>query len=149
MKEELEYPNEWYFDETNFVLYFLINISDINNVSQLSSIYKEFEMSILNNLISLIVNDANENSLISNIITGGITFQDTKYTYMEAHGHGVPSRSDGTLEKLASILIQNSSNITIKNGKFNRLLRSNMICKCKVQKVTMITNDFYMQHEWE
>ena len=119
MIEELDYPNEWYFDETKSVLYFVNNMSDIRNVSQLNSMCNEFEIPISNNLISLVGNGTNENSLISNIVIDGITFQDTKYTYMEAHG--MPSGGDWTLEKLASILIENSSNITIKNSKFNRL----------------------------
>ena len=56
---------------------------------------------------------------IKNLAFNGITFKDTRYTYLDPHG--MPSGGDWGLQRSAAVFVQNAEDIQIRNCLFSRL----------------------------
>ena len=102
--EELDYPNEWYFDFDNKILYYYNNFSTIhpNNLT--------FEYTNLKTLFYC--------NNTQNITIRGVTIRDTSKTFMD--DHAMPSGGDWALQRIGVIYIENSDNISIHDSLFTR-----------------------------
>ena len=107
--EELDYPNEYFFNQSESILYYFYNNTSSNSVKTLQNlIFEATKWKILMNI-----------SNANNITVNGVTFMDTAYTYMDPHG--MPSAGDWALERQGSIYIKNCENISITNNMFTRI----------------------------
>ena len=109
--EELSMPNEYFFNETESILYYYYN--DSGSIPSNTS----FVGTNLNILIN--ITGDSPNNPATNVSIRGITLRDTRYTYMDAHG--LPSGGDWALQKQGAIFLQNTTNCTIDSNLFTRL----------------------------
>eukprot|EP01083_Nonionella_stella_P159244 519321_1 len=109
--DELDHPNEWFFNRTTRILYYALNTSDDTDINDVV-----FEVT---NLKTLFNYTGNETHPITNHVIHGITFRDTALTYLEPHG--IPSGGDWALQKIGAIILYGTENFTISNNLFTRL----------------------------
>ena len=84
--EELDWPNEWFYDENTKTLYFFYNAtSGTEPPSDLRYVVPQ-----LKTLISI---NGTMSEPVEDITIRGVNFQDTAYTYMDPHG--MPSGARG------------------------------------------------------
>lgn len=81
--EELDAPNEWFFDEVQQKLYYIVNGTDYSLEDSV------FEITNLKELITI---KAEMENPAKDITIRGLNFKDTVYTYMDAHE--MPSGGD-------------------------------------------------------
>eukprot|EP01084_Bolivina_argentea_P221547 375200_1 len=109
--DEIDYPNEWFFNRTTRMLYYYLNESENQNINDIS-----FEAT---NLKVLFNYTGNETHPVTNNIINGITFRDTGLSYFEPHG--IPSGGDWALQKIGALILYGCENFTISNNLFTRL----------------------------
>ena len=107
--EELDAPNEWYFDQTLSVLYFY-------PPADLDLRIAKVEISQLDNLIEL---RGNSKAPVKHINIHGLMFTQTNQTFMKTKEPLL--RSDWAIYRGGAILLDGTENIHIFNNEFNNL----------------------------
>lgn len=126
--EELDSPNEWFLDKDTRTLYFMPN----------ETMPKTFVASQIPCLISLI--GTNSNTPVNNIFIRGLTLTQTSHTYL--NDYMVPSGGDWSVHRGGTILLRNTTNITITENLFTEI-GSNGIAVIDYNQDTSITlNEF-------
>eukprot|EP01084_Bolivina_argentea_P319827 554783_1 len=110
--DELDYNNEWFYNESTKYLYYYNNIT--NATDNLSNV--QFEATQLKVLINMTGSMENP---VKNIIIRGLTFKDTAISYMEPHC--MPSGGDWALQRTGAIILDGTENISITDNLFTRL----------------------------
>ena len=136
--DELDYPNEWYFNQSTNILYYFSNTSVFpkNNDDDYDDDLV-FEVPV--NKVLFKLNGTVDNP-ITDVVFDGITFRDTVYTYMD--GHGVPSGGDWSLQYTASLILSNTREIVIKNCLFTKLDGNGIMLRGYNRNVTIYHNEF-------
>jgi hypothetical protein len=126
--EELDAPNEWYYDKNAGIIYFYPN-----NKNDLDAAV--VEVSHLQNLISI---TGKENLPIKNISISNINFIQTQRTLFEPHEALL--RSDWKLHRGGALILENTENIQIDNCVFTNL-GSHAIMASGYNKKMLISNN--------
>jgi hypothetical protein len=70
----------------------------------------------------------------------GVTFKDSRYTYMEPHG--VPSGGDWALQRMGGVFIEGAENVTIEQCLFTRLDGNALFLSGYVRGAVIQDNEF-------
>jgi len=109
--EELDYENEFFFDEAEAKLYFFFN-STGPPTDALNFVAPVHE-AIFN------ISASNENPA-TDLTFSQLTFTGTRDTYLNAP-HGIPSGGDWALERRGAILIEGTENLLIDGCTFTKI----------------------------
>ena len=129
--EELDYPDEFFYNQTTGLLYFYFN-----NTQQ-SSPPNEL---VIPNLKVLINMTSTQWNPIKNISHENIRYQSTSITYMERHA--VPSAGDWALARFGAIFLQGTELIHFQHCIFDRLDGHGIMISGYNRNTTIINNDF-------
>lgn len=129
--EELDSPGEWYLDKENFKLYYWpVNEIDLKN--------SKIEVSALKDLIHVV---GTQKSPVKNMTISGITFENTKRTFMENYEPLL--RSDWTIYRGAALFFEGTENCKVAHNVFTNL-GGNVIMASKYNKgLQVIGNHIY------
>eukprot|EP00051_Salpingoeca_urceolata_P012202 m.151344 g.151344 ORF g.151344 m.151344 type:complete len:412 (-) comp17408_c0_seq6:91-1326(-) len=106
--EELDAPNEFFFDKDTSTLYFIFN----GTGTPPSTVEVPA-------LAELFVLEGGADSPVSDVTFSSLKFTGQRPTYLEPHG--LPSAGDWGMERLAAIRAKGSANLTVTNCTFSRL----------------------------
>ena len=110
--EELDYPNEWFYDEESKTLYFFFNATSGTEPPS-DAVY------VATQLKTLIVINGTMSEPVEDVTIRGVNFRDTAYTYMDPHG--MPSGGDWALERMGALFFEGTKNVTVDSCIFERL----------------------------
>eukprot|EP01084_Bolivina_argentea_P213764 362959_1 len=110
--EELDYETEWFFNETQRILYYKNNFTN-QSPNDNNLLFEATKLKVLMNFTGNMTNP------IKNIELKGMIFKDTAYTYLDAHG--MPSGGDWAMQRTGSIYIEGSEYFKIHDNTFTRL----------------------------
>ena len=127
--EELDELNEWYFNDTERILYYIPNNTNINDAV--------FEGTKLKTVMEF---NGNQTHPISNIVINGLNFIDTEYTFLDDHGDS-PGGGWGYTYNSAINLI-GTKNVNITNNYFSRLDGSGILLFGYNRDVNIKYNEF-------
>ena len=127
--EELDFPSEYFYNQTTGDLYFYYNgtTSPPNEI-------------IIPNLQLLINMTSTQWDPIVNVKHSSLTFQSTRHTYMERHG--VPSAGDWALDRFGAIFLQGTELTTFDHCIFQRLDGNGIMISGYNRNTTISHNDF-------
>ena len=131
--EELDAPTEWFYDENKKVLYYFHNATPGREPSHDTL----FVATQLKTLISI---KGFKNIPVEDIIISGINFRDTAYTYLDPHG--MPSGGDWGLQRMGALFLEDTKNVTIENGIFERLDGNAIMVSGYNRNTTIQYNEF-------
>ena len=138
--EELNIPNEYYYNDATNELYFYYNNSDNgsnptpppNDINLVST-----NLKVLFN-ISAGLN--NQNIPVKNITIQGIIFRDARFTFLD--NHALPSAGDWGLQTQGAINIESSEHIIVNSSLFTRMDGNAIFINGYNRYVSVINNDF-------
>ena len=134
---ELDSANEWYYNESESMLYYYVNETYLKEMNQTINDL-EFEIVINKVLFELIGNSTSEP--VNNVVFENIIFRDTAYTYLDSHS--VPSGGDWGLDFKGAIICTNCFNILIQNCQFIRLDGNGIFLFGYNRNITIYNNEF-------
>jgi len=108
--EELDAPNEYFYDASTAKLYFCLNGTGAPPASS------TFVATFLKTLFSI---QGSQSAPVKNLKFQGLKFQNSAYTYMDAHG--VPSGGDWGLQRSGALFFEGTEGLVIENSLFTRL----------------------------
>jgi len=107
VREELDFPDEYWFDPDGKQLFFYLNETEASHPDDLGDVGIP-SLECLFNLTGSSPSDAVVNVTISGIMVAG-----TAHTYLSAP-HTVPSGGDWSLERAGAIFIENTEGVLIE-----------------------------------
>eukprot|EP01084_Bolivina_argentea_P271094 461150_1 len=132
--EELDAGMEWFYNDTEKVLYYRNNIS---NESPDKLLFEVTNLKVLFNYTGT------KNKPITNMTLVGITLRDTALTYMDPHG--MVSGGDWALQRTGAIYIEGAEHISIKDNIFTRLDGNAISINKYNRNITIFRNEFVWQ----
>ena len=133
VKEELDAPTEWFYDEDKKVLYYFHNATPGSEPPRDS-------LFIATQLKTLISIKGSKSNPVEDITISGVNFRDTAYTYMDPHG--MPSGGDWGLQRIGALFLEGTKNVTIENGIFERLDGNAIMVSGYNRNATIQYNEF-------
>lgn len=131
--EELDYPNEWFFDTSSKIIYFFYNAS--SGTAPPPNI--TYVVPMLKTLISV---TASQDLPAKNISIRGIKFRDTAYTYMDSHG--MPSGGDWGLQRTGALFFEGTESILVQECILERLDGNAIMVSGYNRNTTIYKNEF-------
>ena len=135
VREEIDAPTEWYFDEATRMLYFNYNATAGTPPPRDGSLI------VVPSDATCIVNvTAHMDAPARGIRFLGIGFRDAAYTYMDPHG--VPSGGDWGLQRHAAVILDGTESATIDGCVFERLDGNAVIVSGYNRNATIRNSEF-------
>ena len=131
--EELDSPNEWFFDEQSKILYFWYNASDGTKPPS-DTLYVATQLKTLINI------QASQDKPAKDITIRGVNFRDTAYTYLDPHG--MPSGGDWGLQRMGALFFEGTENTLVEQCIFERLDGNAIMVSGYNRNVTILKNEF-------
>ena len=131
--EELDYPNEWFYDTSNSMLYFFYNAS--SGTKPPTDI--TYVVPTIKTLISI---QGSQDVPATGITFRGIKFRDTAYTYMDPHG--MPSGGDWGLQRMGALFFEGTKNVLVQECIFERLDGNAIMVSGYNRNTTIYKNEF-------
>lgn len=131
--EELDYPNEWFFNASTKMLYFFYNASSGTQPPANTTF-------VVTNIKTLLSVQASQSSPAENITIKGIRFRDTVYTYMDPHG--MPSGGDWGLQRMGALFFEGTMNLLVQECVFERLDGNAIMISGYNRNATIYKNEF-------
>ena len=128
--EEWDYPNEYYYDPVNELLYFNYNgtgTPDADNV-------------VTTNVKVLFNFTSTRWDPIRNVTIQGLTFTSSAYTYMDPHG--VISGGDWALDRFGAVFLEGTEYFTVQNNYFYQLDGNGLFFSGYNRNTTVYQNEF-------
>ena len=131
--EELDYPTEWFYNETTQTLYFWNNATaGVPPPSDGSLVVPQTKW--LFNITGTMAAPARDISII------GIGMRDTAYTYMDPHS--LPSGGDWSLERSAVVFLEGTERVTVSGNVFERVDGNAVLLSAYNRNATIQYNEF-------
>ena len=108
--EELDSPNEWFYDASNGMLYLWYNGT---GMPPASTVYEVPQVKVLFNATGT------QAAPVRNVQFKGINFRDAAYTYLD--DHGMPSGGDWGLQRSAALFFEGTEGTVVDSCLFSRL----------------------------
>jgi len=129
--EELDNPGEFFFDKASDYLYLYYNGTGA----------PPSDMEVVVPQAKTLINvTGTQWDPVRNIVVDGLTFQATRYTYMEPHG--IPSAGDWALDRISAVFLQGTEGTTVRNSVFQRLDGNALMISGYNRNTTVQDNDF-------
>ena len=109
VREELDAPNEWFYDETSDTLFYVVN-----GTATMDSLV--FEAVVVKSFVDVRGTSSNP---VTDVSVSGIVFRDTAPTYLDVHG--LPSGGDWALHKGGAITAVGVRGLRIESSLFARI----------------------------
>ena len=134
IREELDAPNEWFFDAKASKLYLVLNDTSANSGGPPTETY------IASQHKELIGIRGSMSQPIQDITIRGIGFRDSAKTFMEPWG--VPSGGDWALYRGGAIFVEGAENITVEKNLFKRVDGNGVFLSGYTRDVVIDANEF-------
>ena len=131
--EELDAPDEFFFDETTQSLYVYFNATA--GTAPPSTGFVVPQLKALFNITG-----TSPASPTRGVTIAGLGLRDTAYTYMDPHA--IPSGGDWTLERSAVVFIENATGINVTNNVFERVDGNALMLSGFVRDSSIEGNEF-------
>ena len=131
--EELDSPNEWFYDEDSKTLYFFYNATSGTEPPGDTA----YVVTQLKTLISI---NGTMSDPVEEVTIRGVNFRDTAYTYMDPHG--MPSGGDWALERMGALFLEGTKNVTVDSCIFERLDGNGIMVSGYNRNTTIQGNEF-------
>ena len=131
--EELDSPDEWFYDEDSKILYLWYN--DTAGTKPPSD-----TLFVVPQLKTLLNIQATQEKPAQNITIRGVNFRDTAYTYMDPHG--MPSGGDWALQRMGALFFEGTEATTVDSCIFERLDGNGVMISGYNRNVTIQKNEF-------
>eukprot|EP01083_Nonionella_stella_P110129 322065_1 len=109
VREELDYPTEWFYNESAKTLYYVQN----GTGTPANTVFEATNLKVLVNYTGSMAKP------VENQAVRGVTLRDSQYTYLD--DHGMSSGGDWGLERTGAIYLDGVRNIQIINNTMTRL----------------------------
>ena len=129
--EELDYPNEFFFDKKAKKLYLVHNGTGAPPDD--ATVVATKQRVLLN--VS-----GTQWDPVRDVKHEGVTFTSTRYTYMDPHG--VPSAGDWALDRVAAVFLQGTEGVTFEKCAFDRLDGNAVMVSGYNRGATIVDSDF-------
>ncbi|MEZ5040208.1 MAG: PDZ domain-containing protein [Saprospiraceae bacterium] len=130
IREELDAPKEWFFDQTENTLYYFPETGfDLTNAL--------VEVAILDQLFTL---KGTAQNPVHDVVIDGFTFQHTRSTYMQTKEPLL--RSDWTICRAGAIFLEGTENIQLVNNHFHELGGNGLFVSNYNRGTDIATNHF-------
>jgi hypothetical protein len=129
--EELDYPNEFFFDKKTKKLYLVHN--GTGAPPDAATVVATKQRVLLN--VS-----GTQWDPVRDVKHEGVTFTSTRYTYMDPHG--VPSAGDWALDRVAAVFLQGTEGVTFDKCAFDRLDGNAVMVSGYNRGATIVDSDF-------
>lgn len=116
VREEWDYPNEFFWDKHAQKLYYYHNSTDEVPMPPLTT-DADYDVPQLSTLFNLTA--VSRWQPIRNVTIRGITMTGTRYTYLDPHG--VPSAGDMAVARVAAVFLEGTEGVVVSNCKLTRL----------------------------
>ena len=130
VREELDYPMEYFYDEVTSKLYYATADASPPAASTI------FEAPQLKTLFSAV---GTQQAPVKNVTFSGITFQGAAYTYMDPN-HSPPSGGDWSLQRSAALFFEGTFGSTISACELIRLEGNGIMLSGFNQHTTIASN---------
>ena len=131
--EELDYPTEWFYNETTQTLYFWHNATaGVPPPADGSLVVPQTKW--LFNVTGTMAAPVTDVSIV------GLGMRDTAYTYMDPHS--LPSGGDWSLERSAVVFVEGSERVNIEGNVFERVDGNAIILSAYNRNATIEYNEF-------
>ena len=131
--EELDAPNEWFYNVDSKVLYFFYNATS-GTEPPTDTLY------VATQLKTLLTIKGTMSNPVMDITIRGVNFRDTAYTYMDPHG--MPSGGDWALQRMGALFLEGTKNVTIDTCIFERLDGNAIMVSGYNRNTTIQYNEF-------
>lgn len=131
--EELDAPNEWFYNTDSRTLYFFYNATSGTEPPSDT-------LFVITSQKTLIMAQGNMTDPVEDITIRGVNFRDTAYTYMDPHG--MPSGGDWALERMGAVFLEGTKNVTIDGCIFERLDGNAIMVSGYNRNTTITRNEF-------
>ena len=131
--EELDYPNEWYYDSRAGMLYFFYNATSGTPPSE-DTVFEAVQLK------SIVIAQGSQESPVKDLSIMGVNFKDTAYTYMDPHG--MPSGGDWGLERTGVLYFEGTVNTIVDSCIFQRLDGNAIMLSGYNRNATIQKNEF-------
>ena len=133
VKEELDSPNEWFYDEDSKTLYVFYNATSGTEPPSDT-------MYVVTQLKTLISINGSMSDVVEDITIRGVNFRDTAYTYLDPHG--MPSGGDWALERMGALFFEGTKNVTVDSCIFEHLDGNGIMVSGYNRNTTIQQNEF-------
>jgi len=131
--EELDYPTEWFYNETTQTLYFWHNAT--------AGVPPPADGSLVVPQTKWFFNITGTMSApVTDVSIIGLGMRDTAYTYMDPHS--LPSGGDWSLERSAVVFVEGSERVTIEGNVFERVDGNAVILSAYNRNASIVYNEF-------
>jgi len=139
--EELDFPDEFFYDEDENMLYLWHNGTGAppSSTGQSAGELPNIAAPTTKVLVSIAGSSSDP---VKGVTFRGVTFRDTAYTYMDPHG--MPSGGDWALQRTAALQAVGTEGLTIEACNFTRL-DGNAVLLSAYNRNASITKSFF---EW-
>jgi hypothetical protein len=129
--EELDAPNEFFYDATSQLLYYYYNGT---GVPPTDSVFVATNLKVLFNVTGT------QQSPVTGLTFYNITFQNSAYTYMDPHG--VPSGGDWSLQRTGALFFEGTEQLNVSDCLFIRLDGNALFLSGYNRNATIQRNEF-------
>ena len=131
--EELDSPNEWYFDQQTMKLYFFYNASS-GTMPPEDTVYEVVGLKTFFDI------QGTQDAPVKNMRIMGVNFRDSAYTYMDPHG--MPSGGDWGLERMGVLFLEGTEEVLVDSCVFERLDGNAIMLSGFNRNTTIQRNEF-------
>ena len=131
--EELDYPNEWYYDKESMKLYFFYNATS-GTPPPKDTVFEVVRLKTFFNVTG------SQRSPVKGLSILGVNFKDSAYTYMDPHG--MPSGGDWALERMGVLFFEGTENTLVDSCIFRRLDGNAIMVSGYNRNTTVQKNEF-------
>ena len=131
--EELDAPNEWFYNVSTQMLYVYWNAT-VGTPPPATGFSVPVAKALFN------ITGTSQAAPAHDITLTGLGFRDTAYTYMDPHS--IPSGGDWTLERSAVVFIENAERIDVSSNVFDRVDGNAVMLSSYVRNASIQYNEF-------
>ena len=131
--EELDWPNEWFYDEDSKTLYYFHNAT-AGTEPPSDTLF------VATQLKTLITVKGTMADPVEEVTIRGVNFRDTAYTYLDPHG--MPSGGDWGLERMGALFFEGTKGVIVDSCIFERLDGNGIMVSGYNRNTTIQRNEF-------
>jgi len=129
--EELDSPDEWFYNEATSQLFLWYNGTGAPDAKN---------QYVATNLKVLVNITGTQATPVKDVTFSNLGFRDSAYTYLDPHG--MPSGGDWGFQRTGSIFIEGTENVLIQDSWFDRIDGNAILVSAYNRNTTILRNEF-------